>query len=420
VVSVDKPAAGGRMIARVDGRVVLVSGAIPGERVRIRVDRVGKGVAYATTVAVVDGSPDRVSPATDPLCGGCLYAHIGYARQLDIKAEVIADAFTRIGRIVWPVAIPVAPSRVDGYRMRARLHVRDGRVGFFREETNDLCNARATGQLLPTTMDAVEGLGEVMRGQDVRLSGVIEVAENVDASERVAHLDVTPRGTSGWLSGGGPPPGFTGLTMAEAPDTGRPVALSGSPYVKDRLPIGGHAITLRRHVLSFFQGNRYLIDDLVTHVVDRIPAGSRVVDLYAGTGLFAVSAAVVRGASVSAVEGDRLSALDLAENSQAAEGRVTPTRQSVETFTRDRAGRAGTAVDVLIVDPPRTGMTREALAGAIGLRAGRVVYVSCDVATLARDARRLLDAGHVIRDVDAFDLFPNTPHVETVVVFDRT
>jgi len=408
------------MIARVYGRVVLVSGAIPGERVAVRVDRVGKGVAYASTVAVEDGSPDRVDPATDPLCGGCLYAHIGYQRQLDLKAEVIADAFTRIGRIAWSMAIPVAPSRVDGYRMRARLHVRGGQVGFFREETNDVCDARATRQLLPATMDAVEGLVEAMGGRGTRLSGTIDLAENAEATERVAHLDVTPQGASGWLRGGSLPPGLTGLTVpAHVPGADRLVELSGSPYVRDAMVIGGYSIALRRHVLSFFQGNRYVVDDLVTHVIDRIPVGSRVVDLYAGTGLFAVSAAVVRGAGVVAVEGDRLSALDLAENSLPAGGRVAPTRQSVEAFTRDLAGRARAPVEVLIVDPPRAGMTREALTGAIGLGAGRVVYVSCDVATLARDARRLLDAGYVIRGVDAFDLFPNTPHVETVVVFDR-
>jgi 23S rRNA (uracil1939-C5)-methyltransferase len=387
--------------------------------VGIRIERVGKAVAYAATIRVESGSPDRVDTAADPLCGGCLYAHIAYPRQLAIKAEVIADAFVRIGRIEWPHAVRVAPSRVDGYRMRARLHIREGRAGFFREETNDLCDARATRQLLPATMDVVEGVVAAIAAQGALPSGAIELAENVDASERVVHLDVLPRGAGDLRQEGDLPRGVTGLTMAAHTPGDRPVEWSGRPYVKDTFGIGGHAIGLRRHVLSFFQGNRYLVDDLVTHVVDQIPVGSRVVDLYAGTGLFAVSAAIVRGAGVTAVEGDRLSALDLAENSLATEGRVTPTRQSVEAFTRDR-GPTSAPADVVIVDPPRTGMTREALAGAIALRAATVVYVSCDVATLARDARRLIDAGYRIRGVEAFDLFPNTPHVETVVVFDRT
>src|SRR5207248_8570605 len=87
---IEKPAAGGRMIARADGQVVLVSGAIPGERVSARIERIGKGVLYADVVAVADASPDRRPPFTDPLCGGSVYAHIAYPRQLEIKAQVIA------------------------------------------------------------------------------------------------------------------------------------------------------------------------------------------------------------------------------------------------------------------------------------------------------------------------------------------
>src|SRR4051812_5489616 len=98
-VTIEKPAAGGRMIARVNGQVVLVLGAIPGERASIRIDRVSRGVAYADTVSIEAPSSDRRQPHADPLCGGCLYAHIAYERQLQIKSLVIADAFGRIGRL---------------------------------------------------------------------------------------------------------------------------------------------------------------------------------------------------------------------------------------------------------------------------------------------------------------------------------
>src|SRR5436190_2539400 len=132
-LTIDKPAAGGRMIARVDGRVVLVGGAIPGERVTARVERVAKGVVYAETTAIDDPSADRRPAFADPLCGGCLYAHIAYARQLELKSLVIADAFARIGRLPLASAVRVTPSPEEGYRMRARLHVGGARIGFFRE-----------------------------------------------------------------------------------------------------------------------------------------------------------------------------------------------------------------------------------------------------------------------------------------------
>src|SRR5436309_14267839 len=99
---VEKPAVGGRMIARVDGQVVLVGGAVPGERVSARVERVGKGVAYADTIAVDEPSPDRRDPHADPLCGGCLYAHIAYPPQLVIKPQLIADAFALFA----PLSLP--------------------------------------------------------------------------------------------------------------------------------------------------------------------------------------------------------------------------------------------------------------------------------------------------------------------------
>ena len=156
-LSIEKPAAGGAMIARHEGRVVLVSGAIPGERVQARLVRVTKAVAHAETVAIDEPSPDRRAASGDPLCGGCLYSHIAYPRQLAIKSQVIADAFTRIARLELREPVPVAGSPEQGYRMRARLHVRGSRLGFFREGTHDLCDARATRQLLPATLDRSHG-----------------------------------------------------------------------------------------------------------------------------------------------------------------------------------------------------------------------------------------------------------------------
>src|SRR5262245_46049510 len=107
-LTIDKPAAGGRMIARLDRRVVLVSGAIPGERVRARIERVGKGVVFAETVAVEEPSPDRRDGCADALCGGNLFAFIAYPRQLQIKSQIITDAFTRIGHVTLPSAVQVA------------------------------------------------------------------------------------------------------------------------------------------------------------------------------------------------------------------------------------------------------------------------------------------------------------------------
>ena len=412
-LTIEKPAAGGRMIARTDGQVVLVDGAVPGERVSVRIERIGRGVAYAQTVAVEAASPDR-RPFGDRACGGCLYAHIAYARQLKIKAMVIADAFARIGRVALPASVQVAASPPEGYRMRARLHVRGRRLGFFREGTHEVCDARATGQLLPATCDVLDRIAATLGQLPVDAVGEIEISENIDASERVVHFEM--------LQGGDRPTarvsslgGVTGITVA-LDASGALQVVSGSVYLTDVIHIRDHApLVIRHHALAFFQGNRFLLANLIAHVVDQVPAGSRTVDLYAGGGAFAVAAARLRQAHVTAVEGDRLAAEDLAANAASAGSMVVPIHESVELFTL----AAPKGPDVIIVDPPRTGMSRLALQGIVTLGGARIVYVACDIATLARDARRIVDAGYDIRRVDAFDLFPNTPHVEVVVLFDR-
>jgi len=406
-LTIDKPAAGGRMIARADGQVVLVSGAIPGERVRARIERVAKGVAFAETVAVEEPSSDRREPFADPHCGGNLFGHIAYRRQLEIKSQVIADAFARIGHVTLPSAVTVAASPEDGYRMRARLHVRGQRIGFFREATHEVCEVRPTRQLLAATCDTLDRLTAAFNSLGIRDVREIELSENVDATERVVHLETTE------------PLDRRVLDKVWSVD-----GLTPGPYVNETLAIGDARLALRRHVLAFFQGNRYLLRDLVAHVIERIPIGTSLLDLYAGAGLFSVAAAVLRGAWVVAVEGDKVAADDLHANGAASGAQITTVKGAVEGIATGYARAiqrqyGHRVVETVIVDPPRTGMTKEALDAMLGTQAARLIYVSCDVATLARDARRIVDAGYAISRADAFDLFPNTPHVETVVVFDK-
>ena len=180
-------------------------------------------------------------------------------------------------------------------------------------------------------------------------------------------------------------------------------------------------VELRRSARSFFQGNRFLVEQIVHHVAALVPEGP-VVDLYAGVGLFGLVLAA-RGAEwVTLVEGDQASGNDLLANARPYLERVQVMRVSVEAYLAAAAelpGAARAPQATFIVDPPRTGLSKEALAGLLRHRPARVIYVSCDVATLARDARGLLDAGYDVGSLAGFDLFPNTAHVETVVLFGR-
>jgi 23S rRNA (uracil1939-C5)-methyltransferase len=319
--------------------------------------------------------------------------------------------------------------------MRVRLHVRGGRIGSFREGTHDVCDLAATGQVLPQTLAVVEALGECLQACGVLRLEAVEVAENLDASQRVLHLDCGRDESldAAVLSAVAAIPGVTGVSTARAWDA-RLTAVSGVPWVEDRLaafvaPAPGDepgvsrssAATeatagpmLRRHARAFFQANRFLTPLLVQRVLARLGAGP-VVDLYAGVGLFALSGAAAVGGSVVAVEGDQVSASDLAVNAAAFGAQVRVVHATVESFLR---GAGDLRESTLIVDPPRTGISGEAMAAILASRARRIVYVSCDVATMARDARRLVEAGYLMGDVEAFDLFPNTAHVEALASFE--
>lgn len=417
-LTIEKPAGGGRMVARHQGLVVLVSGAVPGERVLARVERVERRLAFAAVTEVREPSPDRRAAFPEPACGGCQYSHIAYARQLELKADIIKQAFVRIGRVPVSRPVTVMPSPERGYRMRARLHVRDGRAGFFREGTHILCDPGPTGQLAATALDAIHVLLESLEAAGASLAS-IELTENMPGDARVVAvaLQDLSRLDRRLLSETMERAALAGLIARD--DRGRHLS-AGSTHVADPLSCltAGRAAegSLARHPDAFFQANRFLVPHLVDAVLDCSPVGGSIVDLYAGVGLFAASMAALGYGDVTAVEGDLASGADLQRNAGQFGGRIRVVLESVEAALAHWRHPAAT----VIVDPPRTGVSSDAMTGLVRLRPERLVYVSCDPATLARDARKLLDAGYGLATLRGFDFFPNTPHVESLAVFDRS
>jgi len=417
-LTIEKAASGGRMIARHLGEIVLVRGAIPGERVLAWIEKAEKRMAYAVTREVIEASPDRREGATDPLCGGALYAHIAYPRQLSLKSDVIRDAFARLGRHPIETPVDVAASPEAGYRMRARVHIQGARVGFFREGTHQLCDAGPTRQLTPGCLEAVTTIADVLAREAPGAAVSISISENIPGTERAAYVELAPgaqlsEATLDNIVAAAKLQGAAAHDMK----TGQPLS-AGLPMVHDRLSdITANDVregSLRRSAESFFQGNRFLIADLVRAVVEAVPADGDVVDLYAGVGLFAVALAASGHLEVTAVEGDRASGADLRENARPFAPRLHARVERVEDYL---GGRRVGAPATMVIDPPRTGLSRDAAAAIIRSAPGRIVYVSCDPPTLARDARRLLDAGYTMNFLRGFDLFPNTPHVEAFAVF---
>jgi 23S rRNA (uracil1939-C5)-methyltransferase len=416
-LAIERPVAGGRMLARHAGRVVLVAGAIPGERVLARVERTARQVIWAQAEEILVPSADRRAPSVDPACGGALYSHIRYPRQLVLKGEVIADAFRRTGKMSLPPP-PVTASSEHGYRLRARLHVKDGGVGFFREASHVMCDAASTGQLHADTMAAVAWLSQALGARLTRCDSLF-VAENVEATERVVHL--TARGDARLDDLRITLPESVRLSGVTTSVAGRTVVLGGTAFVSDSAaqmfgrdsPVDA-GVTWTRRAASFFQGNRFLIGALLRRVLAQCP-GETCVDLYSGVGLFAVALAAV-GRRVIAVEGDPVSGSDLRVNAAPWRARMRVVMSAVEDFVRQPPTPRP---DVVVLDPPRSGATPQVLEALARWAPPRIVYVSCDPPTLARDARQFVAAGYEVSSVEAFDLFPNTPHVESVVAFQR-
>jgi 23S rRNA (uracil1939-C5)-methyltransferase len=306
--------------------------------------------------------------------------------------------------------------------MRARLHAQGGKLGFFREGTHQLCDVSPTRQLLPSTVEWIQRAEETIARE--RLTGLagLEIAENIRGDVRVCHLEL--HGGTDASPFAALAPGLAGLS-AERTDRAGVTQLSGTSTIADTVRLSdaanGASVVFERDVRAFFQGNRYLVEPLVRRVIALLAPGP-VVDLYAGVGLFGLSAAAAGWKEVTLVEGDSVSGADLQRNAAALGAAAKVDRRSVEAFLRSGTRKAATPAygeATFIIDPPRTGLSRDALTGIVDKRPARIVYVSCDPATMARDARMFVDAGYTMGDVTAMDMFPNTAHVETVVAFSR-
>jgi 23S rRNA (uracil1939-C5)-methyltransferase len=424
---IEKAVAGGEMLARHEGQIVLVAGAIPGELVRARVDRVVARTVRASVTAVLEPSGLRRPVLGDPACGGQHFAHIAYTGQTLLKAAIVQDAWERIARLAWPGAPAVVASPEHGYRMRARLHGQDGRIGFLREGSHHVCGADAGGQLLPGTVAWAREVEQQAVREGLAVSA-IELTEDVAGTARAVHVEMRQ---------GAPSPAFLAVvggtgSVSWAMATPGPVRGGRRPRGAGSTPgsvigdasladgvapgPGQTPVSLRRHATAFFQGNRYLLAPLVQHVV--AAARGPVLDLYAGVGLFGLCAVAAGLGPVTLVEGDAVSGADLRENATPFGAGVQTVQAPVERYVQSPdASRFEPAT--VIVDPPRTGMLPDTARAVARLAKQRIIFVSCDPATFARDAKLLDEGGFILSSLTVFDLFPNTAHVESVGVFDR-
>ena len=380
-VRVERILPGGVGLAHAEGQTLFVALAAPGDLARVRVESLRGRAAFASIVEVLEPSPARVEPPCPYFgrCGGCDFQQLSYEAQLAAKADIIRDCLRRVARAEPPAEVEVVPSpEVWRYRSRARWQHDAVRrhLGYYERGSHRVCDVADCPVAAPPV------------------------------SERLARL-------RGMMSEGILPqaPEFE----AVAGDEG--VALDPSVEPGDEREqvrrIGGE--TYRFDAGCFFQINHALLGPLVEEGLrGTADGGGTALDLYSGVGLFTLPLAR-RFRRVVAVEGNAASSAYARRNlSDAALANARVETSAVGDWLRHNTSKLGRA-DFVLLDPPRAGAEPEAVRGIVGLDPAHISYVSCDPATLARDLRLLLDAGYRLDSLRAFDMFPQTHHVETVV-----
>jgi tRNA/tmRNA/rRNA uracil-C5-methylase (TrmA/RlmC/RlmD family) len=404
-LTIGAPAAGGGCVARApDGRVVFVRHALPGERVRAGVSGETTSFLRADAVEVIDPSPDRVErpcPYAGPgACGGCDYQHVRLGAQRELKAALVAEQLRHLAGIDLVVVVEEVAGGTDGlgWRTRVRFAVdRSGRLGFRKHRSHDL-------QLVDHCLLATPQV-EAVGAEALRWPGASEV--EIFASPQDAQRVVTVHSTR--------------RQQSRLPDVDAGVVLDGRTAKRPpRLHVKVLGRSFQVSSGSFWQVHPAAPATLATAVIEGLEPqpGERVLDLYAGVGLFSALVGVAVGpeGAVLAVERDERACVD-AEHNVADLEHVEVARANV---TPEYLSELGYGPDLVVLDPARDGAGRGVTAWLASWRPSprRLAYVACDPASFARDLKVLLDAGWSMRSLRAFDLFPMTEHVELVAVLE--
>jgi 23S rRNA (uracil1939-C5)-methyltransferase len=388
-----------------DGRAVFVPFGLPGERVRIRLTEEKRGFARGQLLDVLEASPARIPPrcAHFGVCGGCHYQNLPYEKQLEAKAEILRDQLLRIGRIEAPPVRAMVPSPNPwNYRNHVQFHLTgEGKLGYVRAESPTVFAIRechlpegSINSLWPqlefepgTDVERVV----VRSGKDEDLMLVLE-SDSPDSPELEIEAEIS----------------VAHLFEENA------VVIAGN----DHIVISVLDRDFRVSAASFFQVNTAMAAQMVDHLLTNLPTTNlpttTLIDVYCGAGLFSAFLAPKFDRVIS-IESSPSACEDFAFNLDEFE-HVELYEGLAEEVLPMLVGRIDNSPSIL-VDPPRAGLEKRVVDAIVKLSPRVVAYVSCDPSTLARDARRLIDAGYRLRDVTPFDLFPQTYHIESISLF---
>ncbi len=427
----------GEGVARLEGQAIFVKGALAGELCQVQLLKVGKSAAWGRVEKVLEASPRRQVPDCPqyPKCGGCQLRHMTYEEELAFKRQKVQDALQRIGGWEGQVEVIHGAKAPDRYRNKIQFPVAEGpRVGFFRARSHDVIDAEDC-LLQPLAATRLRGAFKEWMA-DCRIPAYDEKAHTglirhfyVRVNRRgqslcavVANGKKLPRQESLIRRLRQAEPGLVGVVLSVNMDKTNVILgktyklLWGQDYLEDTLC----GLAFRLSVPSFYQVNRDQAEVLYGRALEfaGLTGKETVLDLYCGIGTITLVMAQKAGRAIGA-EVIPAAVEDAKANAQ--RNGVT----NAEFFCAD-AGQAalelaqrGLRPDVICVDPPRKGISPEVIDAIVQMAPQRLVYVSCDPATLGRDVKRLSERGYRLEKAEAVDLFPRTGHVEAVCLLSK-
>ena len=437
-VTIDSLAHGGAGVGRTDGFVVFVRGAIPGDRVRARIDKAKRSFAEARTTELLTASPDRLEPASPH--PGAPWQVLPYERQLEEQQRQVCDALVRLGGFERPPVEPIVPA-VEQLRYRNKVEYSFGEddagrlvVGFHHPGRWDLIEGVERDILASERVDELrqavrdwceeEGLSAYDRRDHSGFLRNLVVREGRRTGQLQARL-VTGRGEFRAEELAASIPADSVLWtqvdgLAETTNEGTTKKLKGTSALEEQIEVGGTTLRFGISPDAFFQTNTEMAERLYASAVEvaGLSGGEKVFDLFCGIGTIALALALdsrevvgvehVERAVADAIENARRNGID---NARFYAG-------DVRTAMRPLLEEEGPA-DVVVIDPPRAGLSQKIVRRVLEAGARRIVYVSCNPTTLAPNARQMADAGYELKTVRPVDMFPQTPHIESVALLER-
>jgi 23S rRNA (uracil1939-C5)-methyltransferase len=428
VLRIDSIAQGGRGVARANGYVVFVSGALPGDRVRARLTKAKRDFAEAQAVELIDPSPDRVPDRClhdgEP-CPGAPWQGLPYRRQLDEKTEQIDEALRRLGKLDGFELEPAEPAALQ-WRYRNKLEYSFGEhdghlaLGFHRRgswaDVIDVENCLLASELNNAVRNQVrewaqrEGIPAYDRRQQAGVLRNLVVREGRRTAQVQTRLVTAP------ASFAKPPVDLHTVVEGPGGGTDGPTGVLGEEFLAEELA----QLQLRVSPTAFFQTNTETAERLyeIAAGYAELSGRERVFDLYCGIGTIGLVLAR-RAGEVWGIEAVPEAVADAEENARRNEiANARFIAADVRLGVRPLLERAGRP-DVIVVDPPRAGLSKKVVRRVIECGAPRIVYVSCNPTTLAPNASQFTDAGYRLRRVRPVDMFPQTPHIECVALLEK-